>query len=712
MNPDLDQVFSRLDQASAPDLWSAIDTGKPRDPRQPHRRSKLVAAVVVAAVFVGAISWAAIAIRGNGSLASWRPFGDPAKTTWTIDYPSRWQVQDLGRCGKGSPITGAIFSNTSFVFRNPQGQVPGCGDRIVFAGFPRNGVAVVIQPRGNTFGLSFGRPLTTPFPIQMAQLIDTHGIVGGPSERYLGVHVGSEEPVILSTFIGPDADAQARSEVARMVGSLALPHETRWVTHDLATVGVSVRAPDDWHVSEYQGGVLITSYAAHPNAGKCPIKTTRMLGGINEGDAMLWIPPRGSGEPSPVGRPTEPYEVADALVNTRVSGCAGVVGSLTWLEFGNPVGGQPVRVDAVYGFFALHDDAAKVAPLILGSLDFTTPAPPTAASGPPPSVTPPAGLLHNGLEPILRLPGPVTAITGSGQYLYVSAPNEWGNLPWERFIRRWNTSGGRLVSGPLLPGTGLAFADGSLWATGGSPKNATTSGLPQSPWVFRLDPSTMRVTARIQTGAPPTSVVVSPDGHLWVGAGNRVLEIDPASNRIIGSVPVRGDVQLVSIDPSGHHLYVSTDAVAPHDSDLLLELDTTSRRVIASGGVGVHELLGPSSLAATDAGIWVSYPTGSQSTVAFLPRDLATQIDASSYSQAARVSVTGGALWITGNTLVCADPTSGHSRATIPTPGNSPIEGPVAGVAGGLYAASFSWLVRIVLPPPACGVPQSLVGHG
>jgi hypothetical protein len=43
--------------------------------------------------------------------------------------------------------------------------------------------------------------------------------------------------------------------------------------------------------------------------------------------------------------------------------------------------------------------------------------------------------------------------------------------------------------------------------------------------------------------------------------------------------------------------------------------------------------------------------------------------------------------------------------------GDAAVYGPVT-EGPGLYIAAFDWLVRIVQPPTACGVPDSLIGHG
>ena len=187
-----------------------------------RRVARMTAAALAVAVFVGAVAWAGLAIRSNGGTAGWRVFEDPTSSAWTIRYPPGWPSQSTGTCPGESAIPGAIFTNTSFVFHNPQGGEPGCDDRLVFAGFPQDGVAVVVQPRGAVIGPTATGLPDTSFPIQMAQFKDSAGIVGGPKGRYLGINFGGRERIIVSTWIGANASSEARLEVDDMVASLTL----------------------------------------------------------------------------------------------------------------------------------------------------------------------------------------------------------------------------------------------------------------------------------------------------------------------------------------------------------------------------------------------------------------------------------------------------------------------------------------------------------
>ncbi len=94
--------------------------------------------------------------------------GSLKSTGWTLQHPSGWRVQSLPACPNAPARVGIIVTDTDFVFRNPSGQPPACGDRLVLAGFPKNGVAVALEPTG----VGLGMLVSTP---------DTH--LPGPSAR-------------------------------------------------------------------------------------------------------------------------------------------------------------------------------------------------------------------------------------------------------------------------------------------------------------------------------------------------------------------------------------------------------------------------------------------------------------------------------------------------------------------------------------------------
>ena len=78
---------------------------------------------------------------------------------------------------------------------------------------------------------------------------------------------------------------------------------------------------------------------------------------------------------------------------------------------------------------------------------------------------------------------------------------------------------------------GVAFGEGSVWIAG------VHDGT-----IYRVDPETLQVLARIPVDNRPVAVVVGA-GAVWVGklGDGTVDRIDPASNRVVASFPVGGE---------------------------------------------------------------------------------------------------------------------------------------------------------------------------
>jgi sugar lactone lactonase YvrE len=100
--------------------------------------------------------------------------------------------------------------------------------------------------------------------------------------------------------------------------------------------------------------------------------------------------------------------------------------------------------------------------------------------------------------------------------------------------------------------TDAAFADGSLWV-------ADFAGT-----IVRVDPGAPRVVARVPVAGQPQTIAAGPGGAVWVRTPNanaspkrggvlasHLLEIDPATNRVVARVALGG----------GDGLAVGTDAV-------------------------------------------------------------------------------------------------------------------------------------------------------
>jgi hypothetical protein len=141
-----------------------------------------------------------------------------------------------------------VVTSTGFGFRNPRGELPGCGDRFVLAGFPRDGVALAVEPAGIRTGL-FPPPPDTPFPLSLDLLQPTGGIVGGPRASYLDVVVDGDLAFFVTTWIGADAPPSAVEDVRAVISSLEVRGATRWTAYRDDVNGFSVTYPADWTVT-------------------------------------------------------------------------------------------------------------------------------------------------------------------------------------------------------------------------------------------------------------------------------------------------------------------------------------------------------------------------------------------------------------------------------------------------------------------------------
>ncbi|MDP9341477.1 MAG: hypothetical protein M3Q23_05065 [Actinomycetota bacterium] len=213
--------------------------------------------VLVLAVF----AWAVLRLAGafQSSPSAEMTAGTLQTTGWTLQYPTSWHAQDLPACPNAPDRTGIVVTDTSFVFRNPSGQLPSCGDRLVLAGFPKTGVAVALMPVGIRIGLFISTP-DTPFPIGWDQLEPTQGIRGGPAESYLGITVDRNDVLWLGTWVGQDAPESALAQARSVVASLQVQGAAHWTTYHDRVHGLSVTYPDDW----YRAGSTLTPRLAIP----------------------------------------------------------------------------------------------------------------------------------------------------------------------------------------------------------------------------------------------------------------------------------------------------------------------------------------------------------------------------------------------------------------------------------------------------------------
>jgi streptogramin lyase len=304
---------------------------------------------------------------------------------------------------------------------------------------------------------------------------------------------------------------------------------------------------------------------------------------------------------------------------------------------------------------------------------------------------------------VLALPGTSSAIVaGPKGILYLAVESEAGSL----HILRWDPSDGSVVARRAMPGAQpgvqIALARSSLWAAWGKA-------------AYRLDPASLQVVQRVALPSVPGVLGASPDGSVWVGVDGDLLVLDSTSGGVTQIIPVSGTPKLISFDPGGSHAYIETSARAGEDGDLLVELDATTGRRIASAAVGVRELAGASSMAATSDGVWMSTPTGMMGGAFFLPEGTLRgghQMlpgEQAPGTNAVAVSLAGGTVWVsdqgTGE-VSCLDPTTGKvlDRFTMArsSDANYPYGRLVTQGGSALYMDGSLYLLRLD-PPRACG---------
>lgn len=357
-----------------------------------------VAAVAAAAVFVAGVVFASGQfgrdVRSQAGRGGTIVEGSLEADGWRLQRPVSWFTAPFEGCGTVLS-RGVVVSNAEFEFLNPQGQVPSCGERMVFAGFPSDGVAIDLEPYGTYLG-SFDEPLgDTPFPIAPSQLLATDGIDGGPSMSYNAAVVGGEEKAIIRLWVGPEASSDDIATAHEILGSIRIDGADRWIDEvfDSHGVRVSVTRPEDWTVDTFDRlGVAdapnpVMSLTS-PNAGGDALKicgphvlfapTKLPLDGmaiVVSNASSSWIPPDVGPRPDVLSPAT--------AIRDRTNECP--MGTFRKLHFAFDVAGKPILVDVVMGSIAETGPSPIVWP-ILESLDFPTEPPPQEPAELPPPV--------------------------------------------------------------------------------------------------------------------------------------------------------------------------------------------------------------------------------------------------------------------------------------------------------------------------------------
>jgi hypothetical protein len=252
---ELDRVVTKLGAGTDSRLRQIRKRGSRR------RAITRISAATCVVIFSGTVGLGALTIRGHGpepsppGSARWVAVGG-TDAGWRLRVPRAWHVRliDDSSCAATAVRTGAFVSNVRFDLHHPDGTTSGkCnGSRWVFAGFPRKGVAIQIEPIALTFGLVEPQP-DTPFPIGTADLRESGGIRGGPAQSYLVVWRDGEEVMNLQIYIGHGASLRDRSRAERILESLRL-----------AIRGQRVSSPSPTEVPPSAAFILTSPHMASP----------------------------------------------------------------------------------------------------------------------------------------------------------------------------------------------------------------------------------------------------------------------------------------------------------------------------------------------------------------------------------------------------------------------------------------------------------------
>jgi len=181
--------------------------------------------------------------------------------------------------------------------------------------------------------------------------------------------------------------------------------------------------------------------------------------------------------------------------------------------------------------------------------------------------------------------------------------------------------------------SGLAFGAGAVWVP---------MAVPGAVW--RIDPASNRVVARISLGGPLREAisVSATRGAVWVasrGEGERgvLLRVDPARQRVVAEIPLDGVPTAVAAGPTA--AWVATTG------GRVLVVDAKRNRVAGNVNTGGGPLLGFSqTIALGGGGVWLAEPFAEQ-VVGIDPasRRVVARIPAGA---ATNLAVGQGAVWV------------------------------------------------------------------
>jgi ligand-binding sensor domain-containing protein len=252
-----------------------------------------------------------------------------------------------------------------------------------------------------------------------------------------------------------------------------------------------------------------------------------------------------------------------------------------------------------------------------------------------------------------------------------------------------------------LVGNAVAVGAGAIWVLNESGAcveyHCTTEfppagpGFPEENSVYRIDPNSGRVGARIALDAP--GAIIVGEGAVWVTSSRKLYRIDPRTNRVTATtaLPSEGPYGPYLIPAFGAgSLWVCAPLSTPGQpsSTVVYRINPSNNAVVAT----INIAMGPCG-AITVAGnaVWV-VPSGESRTVMQidpLSNRVARELPYSSTSVARSIAVVGRDIWLgTDRGLLHLDQETGVVEQ------RSSVSGVVAADSSGIWVGTSGEILR------------------
>jgi hypothetical protein len=215
--------------------------------------------------------------------------------------------------------------------------------------------------------------------------------------------------------------------------------------------------------------------------------------------------------------------------------------------------------------------------------------------------------------------------------------------------------------------TSVAYGDNALWwATGApGPPNASNSPTPpQGRMLLKVNPTSLKVTARFRLPGPTLLVAVA-QGKVWVATPKQLVQINPGTGAVITSAAL--GMLPVALAPSYNGAWLYALGYLSGDHLKLSDFSAASGHALDSRQYPNFSI-GP--LAAVPGGVWIpvqSTKTQSATERLFRGERFTSSSSLGKFSFDTEGYVEGNILWLIDSggegPTVCADPENGIARA-------------------------------------------------